>query len=185
MQKSNLFSNQLHQFVEQKEKEAAEKQKDTLTRLVDGEPVNRDPLTEIPEPQMRLYGFSGVFHSAFFDTEEELQLWISDHSIEFGSICVLDYLGDIAGREDVMRYTYMNGTERMIAPCDIDGYGIYNKKRSIYCGRFIWEYFYGDIQNEVQAFRDRGIEFQNDIYAEREKLLQWMREVREKKQKED
>lgn len=183
MEKSSLFSEDLCKIVERKRKEKLEKS--ASKKIIDGEAVNKNPLTEVPEPKMRLYGFSGVFHSTFFDTEEDLKLWVADHDIDFGSICILDYLGNVAGREDVMRYTYMDGSEKMVTPCDVDGYGIYNKERSFYCGKFIWEYFHGDVQNEVQAFRDRGIELQNDIYAERERVLQKMREVWEKKEKED
>ena len=39
---------------------------------------DKDPLTEIPEPQMKLYGFSGAFASAYFETEEEKEKYIQE-----------------------------------------------------------------------------------------------------------
>ncbi len=52
---------------------------------------------------MRLYGFSGAFYSAYFDKEEELKEWVKTHNTNFGDIVVIDYLGHVAGRDDVIR----------------------------------------------------------------------------------
>lgn len=151
-----------------------------LKRMCDGEPVNQNPLTEIPAPQMRLYGFSGAFKSAYFDTEAELEEYVKTHDTSFGSICVIEYLGNVAGRSDVIRTTSKNRKPMLLTVCDRDGYGIYNEERSIYCGEFVWEYNNGDIKDMYSAFRDRGIVFEDDIYGKLEeedrKLLQMCRE---------
>ena len=57
--------------------------------MYDGEPKNINPLTEIPEPQMRLYGFWGAFKSAFFDTEAELIEYVKTHNTQFGVYVLL------------------------------------------------------------------------------------------------
>ena len=67
---TKLFSDELIGAVESKKNE--DNMGKLLKKFVDGEPKNVNPLTEIPEPQMRLYGFSGAFASAFFEMEEEL-----------------------------------------------------------------------------------------------------------------
>ena len=54
------------------------------------------------------------------------------------------------------------------------GYVIYNNKRSIYRGEFVWEYNYGGLNSAYKAFRDRGIVFEDDVYLksdERNKQL--------------
>lgn len=151
-----------------------------MKRRCDGEPVNKNPLTEIPTPQMVLYGFSGVFKSAYFDTKVELEEYIKTNDTSFGSTCVIEYLGSVAGRSDVIRSTSKNRKPILLTVCDRDGYGIYNEERSIYCGEFIWEYNNGDIKDMYFAFRDRGIVFENDIYGkppeQDRKLLQMGRE---------
>lgn len=136
-----------------------------LKRMCDGEPVNKNPLTEISTPQMRLYGFSGAFKSAFFDTEEELTEYVENNDTSFGCICAIEYLGNVAGRSDVIRETSKNGITVLYTAVDEDGYGIYNSERSTYRGEFTWEYNHGDLREMYSAFRDRGIVFENDIYA--------------------
>lgn len=160
---TKMFSDELIDAIESK-KEENEAGK-IIKRICDGEPKNITPLTEIPEPQMRLYGFSGAFKSAFFDTEEELIEYVKTHNTQFGSICIMEYLGNVAGRSDVIRLTYKSGKSVLYTSVNEDGYGIYNNERSIYRGEFVWEYNHGSISEMYSAFRDRGIVFEDDTYA--------------------
>ena len=160
---TKMFSDELIDVVESK-KEENEVGK-IIKRMCDGEPKNINPLTEIPNPQMRLYGFSGAFKSAFFDTEAELLEYVKTHNTQFGSTCVMDYLGKVAGCSDVIRLTYKSGKQVLYTSVNEDGYGIYNNERSIYKGEFVWEYNHGSIREMYSAFRDRGIVFEDDTYA--------------------
>lgn len=160
---TKMFSDELIGAVESKKEE--NEIGNIIRRICDGEPKNINPLTEIPEPQMRLYGFSGVLKSAFFDTEAELIEYVKTHDIQFGNVCIMDYLGNVAGRSDVIRLTYKSGKQDLYTAVNEDGYGIYNNERSIYRGEFVWEYNYGNISEMYSAFRDRGIVFENDTYA--------------------
>ena len=167
---NKLFSNELINILNSKKDEPQWDMK----RYVDGDPKNINPLTEIPEPQMRLYGFYGAFKSSFFDTEEELIEYVKTNNTQFGSICVMEYLGNVAGKSDVIRLTYKSGKSVLYTSVNEDGYGIYNNERSIYRGEFIWEYNHGSISEMYSAFRDRGIVFEDDTYAkiaERNKRL--------------
>ena len=172
---SKMFSDELIETLDTKRKDNSTGE--ILKRLFDGEPKNVNLLTEIPEPQMRLYGFSGAFNSAYFDTEEELIEWVKNHNTQFGDICVIDYLGNVAGRSDVIRKTYKSGKSNLYAACDEDGYGIYNFERSTYRGEFVWEYNHGSLREMYSAFRDRGISFENDIYDEIDKRHQKILEL--------
>lgn len=154
---SKMFSNELL--------ESSEEFASVMKKFIDGEEKNVNPLAEIPTPQMRLYGFSSVFKSAYFDTKEELTEYVRTHNTQFGNICIMDYLGHVAGCKDVIRLTYKNGRQVLYTPVDEDGYGVYNYNRSVYRGEFIWEYNYGNIREMYSAFRDRGITFEDDIYA--------------------
>lgn len=130
-----------------------------------GEAANINPL-EILKPQMKLYGFSGAFMSEFFDSEEQLAEWMKSNDTSFGSRCVIEYLGNVAGRSDVIRITDESGRTDLYTVVDEDGYGIYNNKRSICLGKYVWEFSHGSISEFYSAFRDRGISFEHDIYDE-------------------
>lgn len=112
-----VFSDELIAMLETKEKDNFIG--DILTRFVDGEPKNINPLTKIPEPQMRLYGFYGAFSSSFFDREFELLDWVRNHNnTDFGDVCVIDFLGNVAGRSDVIRITFKDGKSNLYAHVD-------------------------------------------------------------------
>jgi len=158
--KTKLFSDELINVLNNKKDEPQWDMK----RYVDGEPKNVNPLTEIPETQMRLYAFLG-FTRTFFDTEEELIEFIKTNNSHFGNVCVMDFLGKVADCDDVIRLTYQSGKEVLYTAVNEDGYVKYNPERSFYKGEFVWEYNYGQIRDMYSAFRDRGIVFENDIYA--------------------
>lgn len=158
-----MFSDELIDAVENQNNE--DNISCLLNKLVDGEPELVNPLTEMPSPKMRLYGFLGGFKKVFFDTEEELLKYVKTYNIPYVSIGVIDYLGKVAGCSDVIRLTYKSGESVLYTSVDEDGYGKYNPERSIYRGEFIWEYQHGNIREMYSAFRDRGIVFENDTYA--------------------
>ncbi len=160
--KEKIFSNETIELFKNNQNKNSSISK--IKKMIDEEPKNVNPLTEIPKSQMRLYGFSGAFYSAYFDKEEELKEWVKTHNTDFGDIVAIDYLGHVAGRDDVIRMTYASGKSSLCKAVDEDGYGIYNEERSTYKGEYVWEYTYGDLSEEYTAFRNRGIVFQNDIY---------------------
>ena len=171
---SKIFSEELLHAIDEN------KTASILKRMCDGDPKNINPLKEIPEPQMRLYGLSGAFESVFFDTKEKLMEYAKTHNIPFSEVCVIEFLGNVAGRSDVIREISRSGRKVLYAACDEDGYGIYNYERSVYRGEFVWEYNHGSISALYAAFRDRGITFEDDVYAKiderNQKFIQLCRE---------
>lgn len=182
---SQLFSDELIETIEKKSEENS--LATTMRRMIDGDPKNINPLEKLPEAQKRLYGFSGLYKSAYFDTEDELIEYIKTNNTQFGSICVIEYLGNVAGKSDVIRKIYRDNKSVLYAVVDEDGYVIYNNERSIYRGEFVWEYNHGKIESEYSAFRDRGIVFENDIYVKIEqrnkKIYKMMDDIFNKKTK--
>lgn len=141
--------------------ETYRKSAEILKRMFDGEPKNINPLKELPEPEMRLYGV----YTSYFETEEELKGYCKSENISVEKTFVLDYFRNVAGRSDVIGKTQKNGTSMFYTVIDEDGYGMYNHRRSVYRGEFIWEYNHGSIRDMYVPFRDRGIIFENDVYA--------------------
>ena len=132
-----------------------------LTKFIDGEPKNINPLIEIPMPEMKLYGIYGNY----FDTPEELENHCIINCIPLDDYHILEYIRHVAGRSDVIKKTNKNGKILFYSSVDEDGYAMYNNERSIYRGEFIWEYCYGQIRDFYTPFRKKGIVLENDIYA--------------------
>ena len=155
--------------------EFMEKVHSQIIKIVDGEPVNKNPLSEIPEPDMRLYSIS----NNYFESINELKKYCRKNHKTSKGLTVLDYYKNLAGSSDVIR-KQNNKTSIMYTAVDEDGYGIYNNTRSVYRGEFIWEYNYGSIRDLYKPFKERGIDFVNDVYGkidERvEKRLKYFRE---------
>ena len=138
-------------------------------------PIYKNPLSEIPEPDMRLYSIGNDY---FESIDELLKYCRKNHKTSEG-LTVLDYYKNLAGRSDVIR-VQNNKTSIMYSAVDEDGYGLYNNKRSIYKGKFIWEYNYGSIRNLYKPFKEREIDFVIDVYGkidEREQnILRYFKE---------
>ena len=125
------------------------------------------------QEQKRLYGYSGFYHSIFFTTKEELDSYLATHQDEinsdFGTSCIIDYLGDFAGRNDVILETPLNGAKKVIMTAiDCDRYAIYNSDQSTREGKPIWNYEYGSatLKDMYKAFREQGVIFSKDIYQD-------------------
>ncbi|MBQ7140023.1 MAG: hypothetical protein IJO32_00805 [Bacilli bacterium] len=132
---------------------------------------NINPLIEIPNAKMKLYEIDGISDSIFFDTIDELEKYIISNMIYFYKFYITEFMGDMAGESNVIRKSTKSGMATLYTMCDINGYKIYNPERSIYEGKFIWEYVPGKIDELYKAFRERGIVIENDIYANNNKKL--------------
>ena len=150
-------------------------QDNEFMEIIDGKPVNKNPLSEIPESDMRLYSIGNDY---FESIDELLEYCRKNHKTSEG-LTILDYYKNLAGRSGVIR-VQNNKTSIMYSAVDEDGYGLYNNKRSIYKGKFIWEYNYGSIRNLYKPFKEREIDFVIDVYGkidEREQnILRYFKE---------
>lgn len=141
------------------------------------ESKNINLLKEMPE--MVLYRVHGVS----FDTKDELENYCNDNNIEISKSSMLAYYRNFASRHDVIR-DYKEGEIGVFySVCDCDGYdcGAYNHSRIIYSRELTWKYYQGHIRELYNIFRDKGVVFENDIYAKedarKQKLLRIKREI--------
>lgn len=131
----------------------------SLAKIIDGEPVNINPLTNIPVPDMRLY----YVDDNYFLSIDELLMYCRWNNKSIEGLNILDYYRNLAGRSDVIRKS--NSKSSMLyTAVDRDGYGLYNNKRSVYRGKFTWEYNHGNIRNLYEPFRKKGVIFEDDVY---------------------
>ena len=142
------------------DKEFVKKVGSSITRMIDGEPVNINPLPEIPMPEMRWYSIN----KNYFESIEELLMYCRINRISTEGLNVLDYYRTLAGRNDIIRKSNSK-TSMLYTAVDEDGYGLYNNERSIYRGEFIWGYNHGSIRELYKPFKEKGIVFEDDIYG--------------------
>lgn len=115
------------------------------------EKVNINPLKSLPNPIIRLYGFSGIYGSIYFETEQELIDYAKNHDVNYGVFCILDYLGSVAGKHDVIRKTYEDGYFKLYTKNDDTSYLAYNYEKSYCTGKFIWDRIDGNLNEEYNA----------------------------------
>lgn len=65
-----------------------EKSSTLLTRIIDGNEVNRNPLPEIPNSGMKVYGID----NSFFDAKEELERYCTVNDLSKDQMFTLDYI---------------------------------------------------------------------------------------------
>ena len=133
----------------------------SLNIMFNGDEVNINPLTNIEEPQMKLYI---VDYFKVLDNEIDLINYILSKKANKKYIRIIEYIKHFANKSDVIKITDLNNNVKYCCAVNEDGYVVYNDDRSIYTGSFIWEYELGDISDLYSEFRKRGIVFENDIY---------------------
>ncbi len=153
----------LEEYSRVSEEEKMKYSASNLKKLIDGELVNVNPLMEMPEPEMRLY----FIDDNYFQTIDELLQYCRVNRLSTNGLGILEYYRNLAGRKDVIK-KQSNTIFMLYTAVDEDGYGIYNYERSVYRGKFTWEYSHGSIREMYKSFRDRGIVFEDDIYAKQD-----------------
>ena len=99
----------------------------------------------------------------FFETKEELEIYRKNHNLKNKEIISIDYLGDMAGRCDVIKVTTSN-IPSYYAQLDSSSYYNLNRFKSINEGRNVWDIEEGNLSAIYQAFIERGIKLKNESY---------------------
>ena len=152
--------------------------KEGLSRFVDGEPVNKNPIKNDPKIEMRLFKVTNYYYW----TLDEAMECCRKSFIPAITIEILDYIREFAGRTDVIRVQRLTDfcPIKIMTVLDYEHYAMYNNERSIYRGKYTWEMSEGNIRNYYNIFRKQGIVFENDIY---EKSRKYYEEVDKKMKK--
>lgn len=141
-----------------------------LSKMFDGENENKisdeasNVLKEIPESKMRLYCYSCILKTDFFNTLKELDNYVNSGHIHRGEKVFIDYLGHMADKNDVIRVIYSDNSIKYFSVVDEIGIVIYNEEKSNALGKYVWDYEVGDLKDIYKAFNDRGIKFEKDVY---------------------
>lgn len=144
--------------VDQNSKTSIEPGKFVNTGKTDFEEEN-----ELIKQTTILYVFLGEFSKKYFESEREWKDYCEKSHDPFPSICIIEYIGDFAGKDDVIKYRNFDG-ERYLAACDDVSYYDYQANQDNH-DIFNWQQLDGSIEWMYEAFRDKGIIFKNDVYA--------------------
>ncbi len=123
--------------------------------------MKKDELTKIPSI---LYVFLGEFCNKYFESESDCKKCYEESRDPFASICIIEYLSNFAGKNDVILYRDFAG-EHYLAACDDRSYYDYQANENNH-DIFCWQQVDGTIEWMYKAFRDKGIIFKNDVYAQ-------------------
>ena len=132
-----------------------------LMRLFEPTGNGIDPLKELPESTLTLYCYDKNFNQTFFNTQAKLDLYASNHP--GGRKIIIDYLGKVAGKDNVIKETFENSKTRLLHYVSSENYEIYNSKRSAFKGTYMWDKYYGDVRSVKEALESNGINFDSDI----------------------
>lgn len=138
----------------------------------------------LPRPQMRLYGFRGFLNGAYYDTERELIEHIMSNECSLCSLTALEYLGDFAGRSDVISCTDRQGHVTIQRQVKMDIIEVFDNEMSVLEGKPVWIGGYGNLRTEYAALRTRGISLNHDVFADYDALMERFRGIAEQVDKE-
>lgn len=135
---------------------------DNFALIINSKFVNKKAPLNLSYSIMRLYYVWTKSNNRVYLSAEELNK--EDKNIKV--LYTVDYLGDVAGRHDVIKKNYPAGKFELLTAIDMDGYAIYSPHRSLAEDTPIWNYNYGNLREIYNEFRKRGIKFSNDLYKQ-------------------
>lgn len=153
-----------------------------IQNMLDGTPKNENPLRKTPSSQLRLYVLIGIGQNLYFENKEELQAIIRNNQSESYQWMIVDYIGNIAGKKDVIQITDQENKKELRIAINRSSYATYNPERSKYHGDYIWEYHEGSLEELYKALRESGVIFEEDVFQmieDREREVLTMCEINE------
>lgn len=128
-----------------------------LKMMFDVKNENINLLPILPSSIMELYCFDNGINCQYFNSLEELKEFESSQR-NVGLSFKIEYLGDVANKENVIKQSYKNGAYRLISYIDNHNYEVYNEEKSKYKGVFVWDHYFGNISDIYYAFDEYAVD---------------------------
>lgn len=106
--------------------------------VIDIAPLN---IYELPKAEVKLYAVGTGVDSHYFATATDRKKWLVDAKPKYSYNYTAEYLGNVAGKEDVIKETYENGDIRLLSIENSTEYDIYNFEKSKIKGKFVWDHY--------------------------------------------
>ena len=109
----------------------------------------------IPDSFFTIYVVSDGIKSYYFNSLEEREQWISVNKPEICNRIAVEYVGSIAGKENVIREwnDYMS-SYRYVSINDDNTYSVYNFEQSTQKGVYVWNNYTDGVGNEYKMLSD-------------------------------
>lgn len=135
-----------------------------------------DLMKKLLFPTLRIYIYKGTLVTRSFDTESDLINYINRHGDRYGTVCAVEYLGNVLRNEDVIRRINLDGSFEICAPYDEGSYSVLDLDRFNSTGGVMWSNFFGSLRTECTALKSFGVTFSNDVYPENADLYDRFKE---------
>ena len=117
-----------------------------------------------PESKLRIYAIINAFQNICFDKEEKMLKYMKYKKNYGGEKVIIDYLGNMFGRVDVIKVTYSDDSVKYFSLENDLGYVVYNQNK------MVWEYEYGELKDIYNEIKRLGIKLENDVYGRIDEL---------------
>ena len=117
-----------------------------------------------PESKLRIYAIINSFKNICFDKEEKMLKYMKYKKNYGGEKVIIDYLGNMFGRVDVIKVTYSDDSVKYFSLENDLGYVVYNQNK------MVWEYEYGELKDIYNEIKRLGIKLENDVYGRIDEL---------------
>lgn len=117
-----------------------------------------------PESKLRIYAIINAFQNICFDKEEKMLKYMKYKKNYGGEKVIIDYLGNMFGRVDVIKVTYSDDSVKYFSLENDLGYVVYNQNK------MVWEYEYGELKDIYNEIKSLGIKLENDVYGRIDEL---------------
>lgn len=115
----------------------------------------------IPMPEKILY----CIEKNIFDYKEEAISYCNSNNISIDKIFTMEYIRVMDNQTDIIKETFIDEDRTIyLTAIDENGFAVLNEEKSYYNKECTWDYIYGSISYKYDAFRQRGIIFEKDIY---------------------
>ena len=122
------------------------------------------------ESKMTLYGFKSLYDNRVCTNKMELDEYLKlkrengNPDSYFGTKYVIDYIGEYADRNDVVRVKKNRSKSELINILSDDMYEVFSKNK--------WKVYDGDVTYIYEEFAKRGIRFENYSFeADKTKVI--------------
>ena len=116
------------------------------------------------ESKLRIYAIINAFQNICFDKEEKMLKYMKYKKNYGGEKVIIDYLGNMFGRVDVIKVTYSDDSVKYFSLENDLGYVVYNQNK------MVWEYEYGELKDIYNEIKRLGIKLENDVYGRIDEL---------------
>lgn len=125
-------------------------------------PISKDVILDGVISKSRIYGFLKKYETIIFNSESELINYVKNSQETWQNVCIIDYIGNFANRENVVKITYLNGEYVLCTSTELEaGFNLYHDvfalQETIDSGKAVWQKDHWGLDNIYEFFEKKGV----------------------------